>query len=160
MGGWEVRGQTAGSGTYVLASWLFLRLLGLIYLAAFASLATQVRGLAGEQGILPAAELLAGRRHWGRVRFYRWPTLCWLSTSDGALLGLSWGGAGLAVLLILGVAPIPILILLWMFYLSLFTVCRLFLCYQWDILLLETGFLAVFLAPPNIAPRFLPTTAP
>jgi hypothetical protein len=47
-----------------------------------------------------------------------------------------------------------------MFYLSLFTVCRLFLCYQWDILLLEAGFLALFLAPAELAPRFPPATAP
>jgi hypothetical protein len=60
MGGWEVRQEACGLGTYVWASWVFLRLLGVIYLVAFASLATQIRGLAGSQGILPASELFEG----------------------------------------------------------------------------------------------------
>src|SRR5206468_2601836 len=32
--------------------------------------------------------------------------------------------------------------------------------YQWDILLLEAGFLAIFLAPVNVAPQFPPANAP
>ena len=39
---------------YQLVSWLFIRALGVIYLIAFASLWTQVQGLAGAEGILPA----------------------------------------------------------------------------------------------------------
>jgi hypothetical protein len=152
--------QTAGAGTYVLASWVFLRLLGFIYLAAFVSLASQIRGLVGQGGILPAAGLLVGRQHCGISRFWRWPTLFWFNGSDRALLCLSWAGAALAVLLIIGVAPIPVLVLLWTFYLSLFTVGRLFLCYQWDILLLETGFLACFLAPLDFFPQFPPQRLP
>ena len=133
--------------TYMVASWLFLRLLGISYLIAFVSLARQIRGLAGAKGILPAAEVLASKDR-GRIsRFWRCPTLCWLDCSDEFLLVLSWGGAGLALLLTAGLAPMPILILLWMAYLSLFNVCRFFLGYQWDVLLLETGFLAIFLAP-------------
>src|SRR5438094_96550 len=149
-----------GSGNSVLASWLFLRLLGLIYLAAFVSLATQVKGLVGTQGILPAAGFLDQRRHWGFERFYRLPTLCWFNASDGFLLWLAWGGAGLSVLLVIGFAPMPVLALLWMLYLSLFGICRIFLGYQWDILLLETGFLAIFIAPFDLLPGFPPTTAP
>ncbi len=160
MAGWGMTNQTAGSGTYVLASWLFLRLLGLIYLAAFVSLATQIRGLVGRQGILPVAEFFQSRAYWGRRRFYRLPTLCWLDTSDRFLLLLSWGGAALALLLIAGLAPTAVLGLLWAFYLSLLTVCRVFLGYQWDILLLETGFLAIFLAPLEIVPRLPPVAAP
>ena len=160
MGGWDPTAKTVGPGTHVLATWLFLRLLGFIYLTAFVSVATQIRGLCGRQGILPAAEFLVGRQHWGLARFWRWPSLFWLNTSDHALLFVSWGGAALALLLVLGVAPIPVLLLLWFFYLSLFTACRLFLCYQWDILLLEAGFLALFLAPPEILPEFPPRRAP
>src|SRR5215469_8739505 len=150
----DVTSPAAGPGTYALASWLFLRLLGLTYFAAFVSLAIQIRGLAGRDGLLPAAEFLTGRQNWGSTRFWRWPSLCWLSTSDGTLLLLSWGGAGLAVLLMFGLMPILVLILLWVCYLSLFTACRLFLHYQWDILLLEAGFLAVFVAPPEILSRW------
>jgi lipase maturation factor 1 len=137
----------AGPRTYAFASWLFLRLLGFVYLTAFVSLAKQIRGLAGAGGILPAAEVLASNGHMGINRFWRLPTVCWLSTSDRFLLLLTWGGAVLSALLTAGVASAPLLILLWVFYLSLFNVCRLFLGYQWDVLLLEAGFLAILLAP-------------
>src|SRR5947209_2453179 len=108
--------QVAGAGTYVLASWLFLRLLGIIYCVAFVSLATQIKGLVGRHGILPAAEFLRFRKPGGLERLYRIPTLCWCNFSDGFLVGLCWGGAGLALLLVMGVAPLPSLILLWLDY--------------------------------------------
>ncbi|MCU7926572.1 MAG: hypothetical protein KZQ97_09015 [Candidatus Thiodiazotropha sp. (ex Dulcina madagascariensis)] len=41
---------------YRLTAWLFLRLLSLIYLVAFTSLAVQITGLAGDDGILPLGE--------------------------------------------------------------------------------------------------------
>ena len=99
--------------TYALSAWLFLRLLGLIYLGAFLSLARQIRGLAGRQGILPAGALLASCERLGRRRFYRVPTLCWFSSSDGFLSGLCWSGVVLALLLAFDVAPLPALICLW-----------------------------------------------
>ena len=138
------------ASTYALGSWFFLRLLGLIYLAAFLSLAGQIKGLIGERGILPAAPFLSSRRRWGRARFWRIPTLCWIDSSDRFLLFLVWSGVVLSALLTVGVASFLALPLLWLFYLSLFSVCRIFLSYQWDILLLETGFLAIFLAPVEL----------
>src|SRR5439155_11318430 len=96
---WELSDPNASSGTYLLSSWLFLRLLGLIYLAAFVSLATQIKGLVGREGILPAAEFLDQRRSWGISRFYRLPTLCWFNVSDGFLMFLVLSGIGLSVLL-------------------------------------------------------------
>src|ERR1043166_6181792 len=101
----------SGSTSYALASWLFLRLLGLIYLVAFVSLATQIKGLVGSQGILPAAKFLDARRRWGVKRFYRVPTLCWISVSDRSLLFLTWGGVVLAMGLTLGLAQLPTLVL-------------------------------------------------
>src|SRR6266550_3274063 len=156
MDGGALTEHGAGSGEYVLATWLFLRILGIIYLVAFISLAMQIKGLVGKHGILPVCEFLQGRQHGGAKRFWRLPTLCWFNTSDGFLAFLTWGGAALALLEIIGVAPIPMLVMLWAFYLSLATACRVFLGYQWDILLLETGFLAIFLAPLNLLPHFPP----
>src|SRR5438105_10442242 len=106
MDAWGVTNQADGTG-HVLSSWLFLRLLGLIYLAAFVSLAVQIMGLVGSEGILPAAEMLRRHRDWGLRRFHRLPTLCWLDASDGFLLSQAWGGAALAALLIIGFAPAP-----------------------------------------------------
>src|SRR5882724_5769651 len=160
MLGWEGASRTASEPTYVLAGWLFLRLLGLIYFVAFASLATQVRGLVGSKGILPAKDFLDSRNRWGVRRFYRIPTVCWFNSSDDALLFLSWTGAALSLLLVAGIAPALVLGLLWLFYLSLFAVGRIFLGYQWDILLLETGFLAIFLAPLELTSHFPLISAP
>jgi lipase maturation factor 1 len=160
MQDWELARQGGGSESYLLSSWIFLRLLGLIYLAAFVSLAVQVNGLIGSRGILPARDFLLSKRAWGRRRFLQIPTLCWWNADDRFLQFLCWGGAGLAMLLAVNVAPLPVIVLLWVFYLSLFNVSRLFLGYQWDILLLETGFLAIFLAPFELVPASPPATAP
>src|SRR2546427_5011329 len=157
---WELANPSVGAGNYVLSGWLFLRVLGLIYFAAFVSLGTQINGLVGSRGILPAHGFLLAKQNWGPTRFLQIPTLGWWSASDGFLQFLCWGGAALALLLIAGVAPIPVLIALWAFYLSLFSVCRIFLGYQWDILLLETGFLAIFIAPFDLLPGFPPTAMP
>src|ERR1051326_5668555 len=160
MDGRALTEPIAGAGEYVLATWLFLRLLGVIYLVAFVSLAVQIKGLVGKDGILPVGDFLKGRQQGGTKRFWRLPTLCWFNSSDSFLLLLSWGGAVLASLEIIGVAVIPTLVLMWVFYLSLATACRVFLGYQWDILLLETGFLAIFLGPLEFAPHFPPASAP
>ncbi|MBI4057557.1 MAG: lipase maturation factor family protein [Elusimicrobia bacterium] len=137
-----------GTSQYFLTRWFFLRALGLIYLCAFISLWAQVDGLIGHNGILPAQDFLkAAHTQFGAQAYHAWPTLCWLNSSDAFLHVLCGGGAFLSLLLVAGVAPGPILFLLWAFYLSLTAVGREFLSFQWDILLLETGFLAMFFAP-------------
>ncbi len=152
--------QNAGPVTYTLAGWLFLRLLGLIYAVAFLSLWTQIIGLVGQKGILPAADFLRSKKFPGRKRFHLLPTLCWWNASDGALHGLCGGGLALSLLLVAGFVPAPVLVLLWLFHLSLFTVGRIFLGYQWDVLLLETGFLAIFLTPLELWPHWPPAAEP
>jgi hypothetical protein len=83
----------------------------------------------------------------GIDRFRLLPTLGWFDTSDTFLVALPVAGAVLSALLIVGVAPALLLLLLWIDYLSLSVLCGEFLSYQWDTLLLETGLLAVVLAP-------------
>jgi len=75
------------------------------------------------------------------------PTLAWFDSSDTALKMLCGMGVVSSLLLMFGCLPLPILVLLWVIYLSLFHVGQVFLSFQWDILLLESGFLAIFLAP-------------
>jgi len=133
---------------------VFLRLVGLSYLVAFASLSSQILGLAGAHGILPAQQLLdAARVQLGTTRYWWLPTVCWLNASDATLRGLCWAGAGISVLLVLDIAPALCALLVWGGYLSLTTVGQEFLSYQWDALLLEMGFLAIFFAPLRLAPR-------
>ena len=141
-------GRAAVPSTYGRATWLFLRVLGIVYLIAFWSLDVQIRGLFGHDGILPADQYMAAARAvTGLSRFWLVPTLAWANTSDGFLQALCIGGGVLASLLVAGILPSVVLPLLWLTYLSLSIVGRDFLAYQWDGLLLETGFLAIFLAP-------------
>ena len=139
--------------TYHIASALFLRLLGVIYLIAFVSLWTQVDGLIGDHGILPVKEYLDAVDHNFAQSsppaspVWNLPTLAWISPHAGFLNFLCGAGALLSILLILGLLPLPMLILLWLSYLSLVHAGQIFMGFQWDILLLETGFAAIFLAP-------------
>ena len=140
--------------TFSLACWLFLRLLGVTFLFAFFSLATQIIGLVGRQGILPIAgylNLIAA--HLGPERYWLFPTLAWLSASDGALRLMSVGGVLASLLLIFDIAPILAASISWLLYLSLVTAGQEFLAFQWDNLLLEAGFLAIFLAPWRLWPH-------
>src|SRR5207248_6111478 len=149
------------SVTYAIADWLFLRALGVIYLAAFVSIGMQVKGLIGRDGILPAAIFLDDLKTvLGRAPFAAIPPLFLFNPRDRFLQCLCWGGAALSVALIAGIAPVITLALLWASYLSLLNVCRVFLAYQWDVLLLETGFLAVWLAPVELLPHWPPRADP
>jgi predicted DCC family thiol-disulfide oxidoreductase YuxK len=145
--------------THNLVRWVFLRSLGLIYLVAFVSLWVQIIGLVGSNGIQPANSAMetmrhrADAQHLGLERYHLVPTLCWFKATDGFLKFQCAAGVTLAIVLIIGVAPAPCLFLLWLIYLSLTTVCGEFLSFQWDNLLLETGFLAIFLAPLQLWPR-------
>jgi len=127
---------------------LFLAALGAVYLCAFASLWAQIHGLIGSGGIAPITTTLERiAAYHGDRAVLRFPTLLWLGSSDGALHLLCGGGVALSVLVVLGFARLPCLVLLWAFYLSLFRAGLMFLSFQWDTLLLECGFLAFFLAP-------------
>jgi len=135
---------------YRLISALFMRLLGAIYLIAFASLGVQIEGLIGSQGILPVSERLAEfALNSGVERYVQIPTLFWLNASDLALNGAVVAGCIVALLIILNIGLRPALIAAFILYLSLFHVSQPFLNFQWDALLLETGFLAIFLTPQS-----------
>ena len=155
--GW---GSHVEKSEYHLTRWLFLRALGLIYLVAFISLWTQITGLIGHNGILPADQFMAAVKQqfdflsFDLDRYHALPTLCWLDSSDGFLKFQCAAGVLFACLLIVGIAPIPSLALLWLLYLSLSAVGRDFLSFQWDMLLLEAGFLAIFFAPWQLWPKF------
>lgn len=127
-------------------SGLFLRLLALIYLAAFVSAALEITGLVGEAGILPADAHLAGlEQRFGAIAWIRFPTLFWLDASDVSLLAASWLGCLFAVLLLTGRWPTLAALALFLLYLSVYRAGQLFFNFQWDYLLLEAGFLAIFL---------------
>jgi hypothetical protein len=136
--------------------WIFLRLLGLCFFAAFLSLGVQVVGLIGKDGLLPLGEFLAAARQgMGTEHFRQLPTVFWAAGGDGALtLGIA-AGLVLSLALVFDLAPRVAIPALWLLYLSFVTACREFLSFQWDNLLLECAFLAIFIAPGH----WLPTAA-
>ncbi|HEX4667838.1 MAG TPA: lipase maturation factor family protein [Chthoniobacterales bacterium] len=133
---------------YFQARRWFLRALGAIYLIAFLSFWVQADGLVGAQGILPLPQFLeAAQAELGSRAWHVLPTLCWFNSSNAFLHFLCGAGAVFSVLLICGITPIVCLVLLGALYLSITIAGQTFFSFQWDILLLETGFLAIFLAP-------------
>jgi predicted DCC family thiol-disulfide oxidoreductase YuxK len=146
-------GEQVQAPSYLLVRRTFLAALAAIYLIAFASLWVQVTGLIGSNGIVPVkltmeeAKKEVAAANLGVARYHLVPTLCWFSASDRFLSLQCGAGVVISILLLAGIAPAPCLFLLWLLYLSLSTVGREFLSFQWDTLLLETGFLAIFLAP-------------
>ncbi len=144
-------GDSVLAPTYFAANALFLRLLGLCYLAAFLSLWVQVDGLIGSQGLLPVSEYLDWvRAQTGAGRYWQLPTLCWIASSDAALHALCGLGIAASLALLAGFAPAASAAAAWVLYLSLSVAGQVFFQFQWDILLLEAGLLAIFLAPPAL----------
>ena len=144
-------GTHTEKATHCFSRWLFLRALGCIYLIAFLSLWVQIHGLIGSNGILPADQfLMAVRQQIGTSSYYVVPTLFWLNPSDTCLHLLCAGGIVLSLVLIAGFFPAFSLAGLWVFYLSLVSIGQVFLSFQWDVLLLEAGFLAIFFPPLHI----------
>lgn len=135
---------------YWLVRFLFHRGLAIIYLLAFLVAASQFRPLAGEQGLLPLPQFLQ------RVSFTERPSIFHFVPTDRALGIGAWTGVILSILAIIGVPyffpePYPLVISiglwfsLWVLYLSFVNVGQIFYGYGWESMLLETGFLAIFL---------------
>ncbi len=161
--------MTAASGSagsqepsYWLTRFVFLRMLGLVYSVAFLIVLLQWEPLLGSHGLLPAASFLeevAGANGRSLGTAFRLPTLFWLGATDAAFRVAAWVGFGLSMALLLGFANVPSLFSLWLIYMSFVHVGQIFYSYGWEILLLETGFLAIFLAPlwrPGPFPRSTP----
>ncbi len=137
---------------FELTEALFLRLLGLIYLAAFASLWPQIVGLIGSRGIVPVAQVLPGMHaEIGARAFFEIPTLFWFGISDSALVGFCIAGCLAALMLIGGLFSRLAAAVCWLLYLSIVNVGQPFTGFQWDALLLESGFLALFAGAPWLA---------
>ena len=142
-----------GAADRMIPRWIFLRALGLIYFSAFFSLAFQIRGLIGAQGILPSNEYLeALARQFGAVRFWFAPTLLWLSTSSHMLDAICWVGMIAALLVVLNIWPRATLFVCFVCFLSFVAAAQDFSGYQSDGMLLEAGFISLFFAPPGFLP--------
>ncbi|MGH9535668.1 MAG: lipase maturation factor family protein [Terriglobales bacterium] len=144
--------ERAGQG-HLWPRWVFLRLLGLIYLSAFLSLLFQINGLIGPRGLLPARAYLAAlAAHFGVLRFWLAPSLLWLASGHAALQALAWAGLAAAALLTLNRWPRAAIAAAEVLYLSFVVVARDFANYQSDGMLLAAGLIALFFAPPGPRP--------
>ncbi len=131
---------------FELSAWLLLRCLALIYLAAFASLYVQIAGLAGPDGILSFERLLdRAYRTEGWLAWLQLPNLFWFNASALALKAAALAGCVFSLLLLFNRWSQLSSIMLFVLYLSLYHAGQIFLSFQWDTLLLEAGFLAMFL---------------
>ncbi|MGB8323622.1 MAG: lipase maturation factor family protein [Candidatus Acidiferrum sp.] len=142
-----------GAAGRLLPRWLFLRALGFIYFSAFLALVFQIRGLIGPQGILPAREYLeavAGSA--GHLRYWYAPTLLWFNSSSPMLMALCWVGLIVSVLLVFNIWPRGMLAICFVCFLSFVSAASDFSGYQSDGMLLEAGFISLFLAPPGWRP--------
>ena len=145
---------TANQSTYELSRRLLLRALGIVLLIAIASLWLQVEGLMGPQGIAPVGDFLElAQGALGAEAYWLLPTICWLESGAAMLHALCAVGTVMALMLIFDVAPGPALACLWAIYLSLMVAGQTFLSFQWDSLLLESSFVALFWAPWRFGAR-------
>lgn len=143
---------THDRSNHLIARWLFLRALGLIYFSAFFALLFQVRGLIGTQGILPAADYLQTITGLGALRFWYAPTVLWLNSGDRMLMALCWIGLIGSVILVFNIWPRIMLLVCFVCFLSFVSAAQEFSGYQSDGMLLEAGFLSIFIAPGGILP--------
>jgi hypothetical protein len=140
---------------YTIARFAIERGLAVIYLIGFVVAARQFPVLCGERGLQPASQLL------GRARFLDAPSLFHWGYSDRRLAIVAWSGAVIALLLVIGLpqlAPLPGTMLawfgLWLLYQSIVNVGGTFYAFGWESLLLEAGFLAMFLGNAEVAPQW------
>jgi len=122
-----------------------LRALGLVYFIAFVDFGVQASGLIGSHGILPFADYLrAAQSSFGKMAYWDVPSVLWLNWSDAALTAVWVLGAACALVAIAGYRQRAALAACLVLWLSLCSVGQDFLSFQWDVLLLEAGFLAIF----------------
>ena len=149
---------------YQVARYLIERGLAALYLVAFVVAWRQFPALCGERGLEPAPRFLEAV-----PRFLDAPTLFrWLGYSDAKLRAVAGAGAGVALALLAGLPQSPALpvdaglaatmlawFVLWALYQSIVNIGGSFYSFGWETLLLEAGFLAIFLGNAAIAPPIL-----
>ncbi|MEY2542031.1 MAG: hypothetical protein QOI22_1633 [Verrucomicrobiota bacterium] len=144
------RRLSAAGNSYRLTRFVILRLLGFVYAVAFLVAANQLVPLIGDHGLTPANHFLDSIREQlgsSTAGMMRVPTLFWFGISDTGLSIFAWIGFALSVLVLAGYANAIILAILWMMYMSIVHVGQIWYGYGWEIQLLETGFLSIFLCP-------------
>ena len=147
-------GSANGAPARLIPRWIFLRALAAIYFSAFYSLAFQIKGLIGPQGVLPAEQYLAAvaRTFEGTTRYWFAPSLFWISSSSHMLMTVTWIGLVASVIAFLNLWPRLSFFVCFVCFLSFVSSAADFSNYQSDGMLLEAGFIALFFAPRGVLP--------
>ena len=143
----------SSASEYWITRLLLQRGLSGIYLIAFLVAVNQFRPLLGAHGLTPVPFFVQN------TRFVESPSLFYAHYSDRFALALSWSGVVFALLGLSGLSerfgtPISVVIWAWMWvaYLSIVNVGQIWYGFGWESLLLECGFLAMFLGARDTAP--------
>jgi hypothetical protein len=131
-----------------------------LYIVAFVSTLNQFRVLLGEHGLLPAPRLLAWAASSPRARGMLRPTLFrYVRYSDRRLVALCVAGIVVGAALVAGIpqlgppwVPMLCFLALWLGYMSIVSIGQTFYGFGWEMLLLESGFLAAFLGSSHQPP--------
>src|ERR1700730_2995208 len=140
----------ARGNDYWLTRFVILRLLGFVYAIAFLVAARPLVPLVGRSGLTPAHDFLytihshLGSRTEGMLEV---PTLFWFGCTDQGMSIFAWVGFALSLVVLGGYANAILLTVLWAMYMSIVHVGQIWYGYGWEIQLLETGFLSIFLCP-------------
>lgn len=141
---------------YWFARQMIERGIAAVYVIAFVSAALQFRALIGEHGMLPVPRFVALRP------FRAAPSVFQFHYSDRFFAAVAWCGAAVSAALVGGVgdllplwAAAGVWLLVWVLYLSIVNVGQIWYSFGWESLLLEAGFLIVFLGNDQVAPPVL-----
>lgn len=137
---------------YDAARFVLQRGIAAVYVIAFLNALNQFRPLLGENGLLPVPRFVA------HVPWRVAPSLFQWRYSDRLLVAVAVTGTALAATLVVGVpqqgppwVPALVFLVLWGLYLSIVNVGQTFYAFGWESLLLEAGFLAMFLGSDDVA---------
>lgn len=132
-----------------LMRFVFMRSIGLIYFVAFLSLFNQFRGLLGSKGLLPATQFIQRMlmEHGLFKSFIKLPSIFFVNSSDTFMLSMGFLGLALSLGVVLGLSNGASMLVLWILYMSFTNVGQIFYGYGWEMMLLEVGFLSIFLYP-------------
>jgi hypothetical protein len=136
--------------SYWLTRFVIIRWIGFVYAVAFFAAAKQILPLIGSHGLLPLDPFLARVQDAlgsSAAGFFRLPSLFWFAHSDAVLQLSAWFGFALSCVVMAGYANAIVMAALWALYMSFVHVGQDWYGYGWEIQLLETGFLAIFLCP-------------
>lgn len=139
--------------SFYLSTWIFLKMISIITFIALFSAFIQIRGLVGEDGILPVGDILEKQVASNEINsiwiFFTHPTKGMGFSVNNTLHMLCFVGLSFSALSIFTTTIATYIGVMWFCYYCIVDVGQLFFAYQWDQLLLEALYLAIFLSPFN-----------